>query len=141
VIVVLDANTLASMAVARLGGTLAAILASWRAGLFSVVISQHIDNELTRALGDPYFTARLSAADVAGYLRFVRTTASFTPLTVTVQGIATHPEDDLVLSTAVSAQAGHLVTGDRQLQRLGTYRGVQILSTRDFLSLLRQRSP
>jgi predicted nucleic acid-binding protein len=50
--------------------------------------------------------------------------------------VATHPEDDLVLATAVSAHADYLVTGDRKLQRLGSYQGVRILSPREFLAVL-----
>ena len=41
-----------------------------------------------------------------------------------------------MLATAVSAQADYLVTGDIQLQKLGTYGGVTILSPRAFLDLL-----
>ena len=43
------------------------------------------------------------------------------PITAHVQGVATHAEDDLVLATAESAQADYLITGDKKLQRLGTY--------------------
>jgi predicted nucleic acid-binding protein len=53
-----------------------------------------------------------------------------------VTGVASHPEDDPILATAVSASADYLVTGDRQLQRLGSYRGVSIVSPREFLDLL-----
>ncbi len=45
--------------------------------------------------------------------------------------------DDLILATAMSSQADYLVTGDKQLQDLGTYQGVTILSPRAFLDLLR----
>jgi predicted nucleic acid-binding protein len=44
--------------------------------------------------------------------------------------------DDLILATALSAQADYLVTGDSQLQGLGAYRGVAIISPREFLSRL-----
>jgi predicted nucleic acid-binding protein len=47
--------------------------------------------------------------------------------------VATHPEDDLVLATAISAKAEYLVSGDTKLQRLGTYEGVKIVSPREFL--------
>jgi predicted nucleic acid-binding protein len=62
--------------------------------------------------------------------------ATRTPVTVVVAGIATHPEDDLVLAAAVSAGADYLVTGDKQLLRIGRYEGVTIVSPRDFLTLL-----
>lgn len=135
-IVVLDANTLASMAVARLGGTLGTILALWRQARFEVVLSRHVLDELTRALDDPYFSRRLSASDVSRYLDFVRSATRVIPLTVLVQGVATHPEDDLVLSTALSGQADYLVTGDNQLLKLGSYQTVLILSPRDFLAVM-----
>jgi predicted nucleic acid-binding protein len=57
-------------------------------------------------------------------------------ITVEVRGVATHPEDDLILATAISARADYLVTGDRQLQALGSYQGVQIVSPRQFLTIL-----
>ncbi|HEV2107585.1 MAG TPA: hypothetical protein VGR16_04930, partial [Thermomicrobiales bacterium] len=56
----------------------------------------------------------------------------------TVRGVAAHPEDDLVLAVAVSAAAAYLVTGDKQLQRIGVYHGVTIVSPRDFLTRLQQ---
>ena len=62
--------------------------------------------------------------------------ASFRPITREVHGVATHPEDDLILATAVSASADYLVTGDRHLQALGSYEGVRIVSPRDFLTIL-----
>ena len=53
-----------------------------------------------------------------------------------VHGIATAPEDDLILATAVSGKATYLVTGDRQLQKVGEYRGIEVLRAREFLSQL-----
>jgi predicted nucleic acid-binding protein len=53
-----------------------------------------------------------------------------------VQGVASHPEDDLILATAVSAQADYLVTGDRQLLALGRYQGVEIVTPRAFATIL-----
>jgi predicted nucleic acid-binding protein len=50
--------------------------------------------------------------------------------------VATHPEDDLILATAVSARADYLVTGDQQLQGLGTYQDVTVASPRQFLEIL-----
>ena len=59
-----------------------------------------------------------------------------TPLTVAVEDVATHPEDDLVLATALSGGAQFLVTGDHKLLGLKTYRGLVIVSVREFLALL-----
>jgi predicted nucleic acid-binding protein len=56
-----------------------------------------------------------------------------------VHNIATHPEDDVILATAVSAKADYLVTGDTKLQHIGMYRGVVILSPRRFLETLTEK--
>ena len=53
-----------------------------------------------------------------------------------VEGVATHPEDDAILATALSASADFLVTGGRDLLDLANFRGIQNKSPRDFLSLL-----
>ena len=51
------------------------------------------------------------------------------------------PKDDMVVATAVRARADYLVTGDRKhLLSLGTCGGVQIVSPRQFLELLRAGS-
>ncbi len=134
--VVLDANTLASGAVAPSGGTLATIIDLWQQGVFRVTLSTHILRELERTFSDPYFLDRLSAEDITSYLAMVQATVTVVPITEEVHNVATHPEDDLILATAVSAKADYLVTGDIKLQHVGTYKGVTILSPRRFLEAL-----
>jgi uncharacterized protein len=136
--VVLDANTLASGAITTIG-TLAAILDAWRGGDFSVILSEPILVECERTLQKPYFKRRLTASESSRFMQLLRKRAILSPITVSEQGVATHPEDDLILATAVSAKADYLVTGDTKLQDLGTYSGVRILSPRAFLDLLLSR--
>ena len=83
-----------------------------------------------------YFARRLNQDQISRVLAAMADEAAITPITVTVSGVATHPEDDLILATAVSGHADYLVTGDRQLLQLGSYQGVRILSPRAFLELL-----
>jgi uncharacterized protein len=45
-------------------------------------------------------------------------------------------DDDVVLATAVAAGADVIVTGDQDLQVLGAYDGIRILSPRQFLEWL-----
>jgi predicted nucleic acid-binding protein len=137
VIATLDANMLASGLVAAEGGTIAAIIAAWHAGLFDVALSQHIYDELVLALAQPYFTTRVSSDTIARYLTFVSQRAAFCPITVTVSGVATHPEDDLVLASALSAGADHFVTGDRRFRnRVASYQETRVVSPAEFLSVV-----
>jgi putative PIN family toxin of toxin-antitoxin system len=137
VIVLIDATTLASMAIALPGGTLAVILDAWRQSRFIVMISDPLMAELRRTLVNDYFRRRLSPEDVRTYLDFVQDAATHTPLTVQVGGVATHPEDDLVLAAVLSGQADYLVTSDRRFRaRVPTYRGMVLLSPAEFVSLI-----
>lgn len=70
----------------------------------------------------------------------LRTKAIMVSLTTEVTGVATHPEDDLILATAVASGVASLVNGDRKLRALGTFRGVSLLSPRGFLARLEDES-
>lgn len=134
----LDANVLASgFAGADLALSVPGqLIRDWRAGVFALVTSDHLLTELRNTLRQPYFRRRLSRAQQSRALATVRFRSAQTPLTVSVAGVATHPEDDLILAAAVSAQVNYLVTGDAKLLRLGAYAGVQIVTPRRFLEIL-----
>ena len=109
---------------------------AWQAGQFTLVQSDPLLAEVDRTLANPYFTQRLPAAERQDFLALLRRRAVITPLTVTVAGIATHPEDDVVLATALSGNAQFVVTGDYQLVRLKTYHGLILVSVHEFLATL-----
>lgn len=138
--VVLDTNVLASGAITSTG-TLASILDAWADGVFDLVISHELLAELARTLEKPYFSSRLPEQHRAGFLRSIHASSTVTPLLIHTTGVATHPEDDLILATAVSGQADYLVTGDSKLQALGAYQEVVILSPRDFLDAITVDEP
>ena len=135
---VLDTNVLASGLASFLieesipGQLLHAFLDDW----FELIYSEYLLTEPRRTLTKSYFARRLNQDQISRVLAAMADEAAITPITVTVSGVATHPEDDLILATAVSGHADYLVTGDRQLLQLGSYQGVRILSPRAFLELL-----
>jgi putative PIN family toxin of toxin-antitoxin system len=136
--VVLDANVLVSgfAGYQHPENTMSQLLLRWQAGTFGLVVSDHIRAEFIRTLGKPYYSTRITPKQLQEAEDLLDVEAESILVTVHVAGVATHPEDDLVLATAVSAAADYLVTGDRQLQQLNSYQGVQIVSPRDFLTLL-----
>lgn len=135
IVAVLDTNVLVSAFPAH--GTVPAILIdAWRQGAYHLVISEHILEELSETWRDPYWNARFSSTDGAEAISLLRSAAIVTALTVTVSGVATHPEDDLILATAVASKANYLVTGDRKLRAVGIFQDVTILSPREFLAVL-----
>ena len=134
---VLDTNVLAS-------GTISAanapgqILNAWHARKFELVTSAHIIEELTRTFQKPYFQKRLSSKATINFIDLLQNEAFVTPIIVKVQNVATHPEDDLTIATALSAKADYLVTGDQSLlNKVGnSYKGVILTTPSDFLKIL-----
>ncbi len=49
-----------------------------------------------------------------------------------VDGICRDRDDDAILACALSAEADYLVTGDADLLELGTFKGIKIVTPRDF---------
>lgn len=135
----LDANILISGTIVTVGIS-GQLVDAARARHFVLVTSRPIIDEAIRNLSRDRIRRRynITPDEIARLRVLLEEEAVLTPLTVQVHGVATHPEDDLILATALSGQANYLVTGDRQLLNLGTYQGVAILSPRAFLVLLAQ---
>ena len=135
--VVLDTNVLAS-GFTNAAGPAGQLLVAWLHGQFDLLVSEHILAELSRTFHKPYFSRRLGKQRVANNLALLRSTARLVPITIAVHGVASHPEDDMVVATALSGQADYLITGDHHLQAVGSYQGVTILSPRSFLQQLQR---
>ena len=132
-----DANLLASGALRmRSDAAPVRLIDTWRDGGFTLILSDPLLAEVERTLTNRYFTQRLPATDRHDFLALLRRRAVITPLTVTVTGIATHPEDDLVLAAALSGGAQFVVTGDYKLLTLKTYQGLILVSVHEFLATL-----
>ena len=95
--------------------------------------------ELEDVLAREKFAARISqvgstaAEMIAGYralAQLVRTTA--------MAPVSRDPDDDQVLACALAANAGLIVTRDKDLRTLDPFRAIRILPAREALALLAQ---
>lgn len=139
---VLDTNALASrfVGVLKPESTPGQILRLWYQDAFVLVVSEPLLNELARVLDRRYFAGKLSPEDRLADIALLRSRGLVTSLTVAVNGVATHAEDDAILATAASAQVQYLVTGDEPFRRrVPSYRGVTLVSPRAFLQILREQ--
>jgi putative PIN family toxin of toxin-antitoxin system len=138
--VVCDANTLVSgfVGVRDPDSIPGHVIRAWRDGRFTLVLSQHLLDEVIRTFGQTYFRRKLTPSQISRAAALLRFEAILTAITVDVQGVATHHEDDMVLATAMSANATHLVTGDKKLLQLRSHSGIPIVSLREFAELLRE---
>jgi putative PIN family toxin of toxin-antitoxin system len=132
---VVDANVLASGFI-QTDSPAGRVVTLWLDRRYSLVMSAYVLDELTRTFAKPYFRSRMTDQRIAVILRAIRRGAMWTELHIPVCGVAAHSSDDPVLATAVSAGAPFLVTGDRELRRLGRYGGVTILTPQVFLPVV-----
>lgn len=118
---VLDANTLISAILVELGISRQILRAAYERR-FACFCSSVIVAEVLRAFARPRVQRKYAIRpdEIDQLRRFLESPAVSVAIIEQVTGIATHPEDDLILATAVSAGADYLVTGDRQLQVLGS---------------------
>jgi uncharacterized protein len=135
---VLDTNTIVSATISSLGPS----ERIWQAAQdheFVLATSEWIIGEVRRALSRDRIARKynISRERADGVELYLRDQAILVAITREVHGVATHPEDDLVLATALSAGADYLVTGDSKLQAIGAYGGITVASPREFLDILR----
>lgn len=118
------------------------VIRCWREGQFELLTSVHVIAEFQRTLQKPWFARQLTARqqDLALALLTKRATV-VQHLPDVVAGIATHPEDDLILAAVAVSGADYLVTGDRQLLALGSFGGAQIVTAATFLAVLEADRP
>lgn len=94
--------------------------------------------ELAEVIGRAKFTARVHDAGVAAaelVEDYARLAEIVVPASLTAP-VSRDPDDDLVLATAFAAEASLIVTGDRDLLTLGTFRDIRILAAADALAAI-----
>ena len=135
--VTIDANIVASgTAEDRSDAAPVRLMLAWQRGVFTLVFSDHLYGETERTFLSRYFVRNVREQRRIDMLAALRAGANFVEPDATVQGVASHPEDDRVLGTAVAGGAQYLVTGDHRLLALKQYHGVIILSANAFLAML-----
>lgn len=130
---VLDVNILASAALNE-EGLPAVVVDLAIAGVYEMVVSNHIKERLQKVFERPYFLEHLSVAGRARILEAVNNDIESVEPDPSVRGIAPDEEDDLVLGTAVTAGADFLVTGDKGLLAIGHYGKMRIVTADEFLA-------
>jgi uncharacterized protein len=88
--------------------------------------------ELQLALRRPKFAPYLQASTLDLYLEKVRLIATFVTVRYPIHACR-DPRDDKFLEVAVHGQADVIVSGDKDLLALHPFRGIAILSPREYM--------
>jgi putative PIN family toxin of toxin-antitoxin system len=127
--VVFDTNILVS-ALAFPGGRGEAALQRIIEEQDDLVLSKPILDELLGILARKFFR---DAEELARVAVFVSTVATFVNPRRRLRVVKDDP-DNRVLECALAGRAQAIVTGDRTLLALGNFRGVRLLTLRDYLA-------
>ena len=132
--VVIDTNVFASAVF--FGGHPGRVLTAWRDGVIDVVVSPEIVREYVR-VGER-LSERFPGVDLEPALDRVAAVAELVAAPPLPGPVCRDADDDKFLACASAAEAGYIVSGDRDLLAISPYRGVTVVRPRDFLEKLRQ---
>ncbi|MBO3809110.1 MAG: putative toxin-antitoxin system toxin component, PIN family [Candidatus Brockarchaeota archaeon] len=104
-------------------------------GIVTGYTSPHLIREFEKVMNYPKF--RLSEEEILsaiGYYKIILRTIE--PKT-TVKIVRDDPADNRVLDCALSARADAIITGDKHLLALGKFKNIKILTSTQFLKLIK----
>jgi len=140
--VVLDTNVFVSSLLST-EGTPAQLLNAWREGRYMLVTSPAIIAEVVEVLESPRISKKylVRHQDVENLVDVLKTDAVLVPGEAGVKGsVPRDPRDEMFLSCAIDANADCIVSGDRHLLDLQTFRGIPILTVNEFAEELENQS-
>lgn len=129
--VVIDTNVL--MSGIFFGGVPGRVIEAWADGLVELVLSPEILDEYRRIgsdLGGRYPERATALTPVLTLIAVNATIVHAKPLAVPVSADAA---DDMFLAAAVAANVGTIVSGDRHLLDVTGWRGIVVVTPRQFV--------
>jgi putative PIN family toxin of toxin-antitoxin system len=129
--VVIDTNVILSAIL--FGGKPKQVLEKALSGSIQLAISESLVNELQGVLQRPKF--ELSAQLVHTIVSEYASIASWIEPSEHFNVVVDDPSDNHFIDCAVAAKADYLITGDRHLLSLGTFRMIKIVSVDSFIDI------
>src|ERR1700757_3591361 len=132
--VVLDANQFVSAILSPYGPP-AKILNAWREGIFELVTSSSIIDEIRRVLNYPRLSKihKKSPEEIDLFLEELAVLSFSTPEKLSLSIVVDDPTDDKYLVAALEGEARFIVTGDSDLLKIREYEGIRIVTARESL--------
>jgi putative PIN family toxin of toxin-antitoxin system len=132
--VVVDTNTLISGLISR-GSPPARVLKRWAEGAITVLVTSDLAAEYQEVLARPAFAALGTEDERLELLGGLLSLGNVEPVTATerLDVVQRDPDDNRVLECALFGGASVIITGDEDLLALGRFRGVAIVSPKEFL--------
>ncbi len=132
--VVLDTNVLVSAFIHHRGNEWK-ILDLVRAGVIQLVMSKEILDEFQKVIARGKFG--FGSALIIEITALVIEIAEIIVPQSRLDIVPDDPSDNKFIECAIDGNVGYVISGDRHLLNIGTYRGVKILKAKDFLDITR----
>jgi len=135
--VVLDTNVYISSALIA-GSIPEQIFEAWNKGLFELIVSKRILEEIQQVFAYPKIRNRCPKSDdeINDFFHQVEESAITTPGFLNLAVVAGDPTDDKFVIAAVEGKADYIVSGDQHLLELGFYENIRIVKPKEFLEIL-----
>lgn len=119
--------------------TPAKVIDAWRQNKYVLVTSPQLITEANEVLHRPEITRQFNLTEnlISEFVGTLSTRAYVTSGTLQLDVIQEDPPDNQVLSAAVEGSAGYIVSGDKDLLRLGRYQDIVISKPIGFLKKLK----
>jgi putative PIN family toxin of toxin-antitoxin system len=141
---IIDTNVIVSGTIIKRGNPFE-ILRAWRGRQFTLLMSQEQRDELGRVLSRPKIHQQyeVSPSDIADLFRRLDLVTRRTVQERILPVLVRDKKDEVILASALEADAEYLVTGDADLLVLRhepSINGLKIVTAREFLEILRTLS-
>ena len=95
--------------------------------------------ELTSILAEERIAKYVTRWDAERFLTYVGRRTTLVKIRSNFRIVKEDPKDDVVLNTAYSGRANHIVSGDKHLLPLGEFKGIGIVTVSEMLDILDRR--
>lgn len=103
---------------------------------FSLFTSPYILNEFEDKLYKKFASTKDEVHEAINLVMEIAQSVDHKEKGIHVKGICRDKKDDDILASAIASEANYLITGDSDLLALKKYKGIKILSPREFELLL-----
>lgn len=110
------------------------LLKLFKIGELTNLISPYLIIEFENVLSRKKFG--LARTEIDSLLAEILTMSIIVDPNIRVDAITADPDDNRVLECAIAGNAQYVISGDRHLLALGSYKGIIILNASEFLKLI-----
>jgi putative PIN family toxin of toxin-antitoxin system len=119
------------------GGALKNIIVLWKSGKFTLLVSEAIAEEYRDVLKRPKF--KIERTEMDDFFVLLLDRAEFVTSTETIDVIADDPSDNKFIEAAIAGEANLIVSGDKHLLELKSFRDISIITAREFMRQLAEQ--